>query len=69
MKKKTARCEPMLNLKLMRVRKGFTLVELARKAGLNYNTISQYENGLHAPRMENLQLIAKALGCEVKDII
>lgn len=64
-----AKFKPMLNLKLMRVRKGFTLVKLAEKAGLNYNTISQYENGKHAPRIENLQAIAEALGCEVKDII
>lgn len=63
------RCEPMLNLKLMRIRKGFTLVKLAEKSGLNYNTISQYENGFHAPRIENLQAIAKALECDIKEII
>lgn len=64
-----AKFKPMLNLKLMRVRKGFTLVKLAETAGLNYNTISQYENGKHAPRIENLQAIAYALGCDVKDIL
>lgn len=59
----------MINLKLMRVKRGLTLVQLAEKAGLNYNTISQYENGKHAPRIENLWAIAEALECEVKDII
>lgn len=69
MKQNTSRCEPMLNLKLMRVRKGLTLVELAEKARLNYNTISQYETGKHSPRHENLKAIADALECDLKDII
>lgn len=63
------KCKPMLNLKLMRIRKGFTLIQLAEKAGLNYNTISQYETGKHAPRIENLRAIAEVLECDVKEII
>ena len=61
--------KPMLNLKLMRVRKGLTLQSLAKKAGLNYNTINQYEKGYHQPKIENLKKVAEALECDVKEII
>lgn len=60
---------PMLKLKFFRIQKGLTIVELAKRTGLNYNTISQYESGKHKPRIDNLQKIAEALECEVKDIV
>nr|DAQ28224.1 MAG TPA: helix-turn-helix domain protein [Caudoviricetes sp.] len=59
----------MLKLKFFRIQKGLTIVELAKRTGLNYNTISQYESGKHKPRIDNLQKIAEALECEVKDIV
>ena len=37
----------MLKLTLKRKEAGMTICELAEKVGLNYNTISQYENGTH----------------------
>lgn len=69
MKKNKGKCAPMVNLKVMRVKNGLTLEALAERAGLNYNTISQYENGIHSPRHDNLKKIAAVLGCDVKDII
>ena len=69
MKRKEGRREPMLNLKLMRIRRGHTLQSLASAAGVNYNTINAYENGLHAPRLENLETIAKVLECEVSELL
>lgn len=60
---------PMLKLTLKRKEARMTICELAEKTGLNYNTISQYENGIHNPRLENIQKIADALGCEIKDIV
>ena len=69
MKNKKAKCAPMINLKVMRVKNGLTLEALAEKSGLNYNTISQYENGIHAPRMDNLKRIATVLNCDIKEIL
>lgn len=63
------RYPPMLKLTLKRKEARMTICELAEKTGLNYNTISQYENGIHNPRLKNIQKIADALGCEIKDIV
>ena len=63
------RREPMRKLKAMRVLKGYTLQTLAEKVGINYNTINQYELGIHAPRTDNLKLIAKALECDISEIM
>lgn len=41
------RYPPMLKLTLKRKEAEMTICELAEKVGLNYNTISQYENGTH----------------------
>lgn len=61
--------KPMLNLKIMRIRKGMTQIELAHKIGKSSNTIYFYESGWSAPRTETLEKIADALECEVKDIV
>lgn len=61
--------KPMLNLKLMRIKRGLTLESLAQKAGINYNTILQYEKGYHQPRIDNLKKIAKALECDLEEIV
>ena len=63
------RYPPMLKLTVKRKEAGMTICELAEKVGLNYNTISQYENGSHRPRTDNIQKIAEVLGCELKDIV
>ncbi len=60
---------PMLKLTLRRKEARMTICELADKVGLNYNTISQYELGVHKPRIDNIKKIADVLGCEIKDII
>lgn len=60
---------PMLNLKIMRIRRGMTQIDLAKKIGKSSNTIYFYESGWSAPRTETLERIAKALECDVKDII
>jgi len=67
--KKNRRYKPMINLKLMRIKKGFTLKELAAKANLNYNTINSWELGEHSPSKEKLDVIAKVLECSVTDLI
>ena len=59
----------MLNLKLMRIKKGFTLKQLATKSNLNYNTINSWELGKHSPSNENLKVIAEVLDCSIADLI
>jgi len=44
---------------------GFTLAELARRAGTSTPTISRYENGLVDPRSETLVRLLRACGCEL----
>ena len=63
------RYPPMLKLTMKRKEKRMTIGDLAKRAGVNYNTISQYENGIHKPRIDNIQKLAEALECEIKDII
>ena len=67
MKKKQSK--PMLELKILRVRKGMTQADLAEKVGVSQNTISLYEAGNRFPRNSVLEKLAAALECEVKDII
>lgn len=61
--------EPMLKLTLKRKEKRMTLTTLAKMTGLHYNTVVSYELGMHRPGIDNLQKIAEALDCEVKDIV
>ncbi len=63
------RYPPMLKLTLKRKEARMTICELAERVGLNYNTISQYENGRHIPRLENIKKIAEVLGCDIKEIV
>lgn len=61
--------KPMLELKVLRIRKGMTQADLAEKVGVAQNTISLYEAGNRFPRDSVLEKLAAALECEVKDII
>lgn len=63
------RIAPMKKLKLMRISRDLTIVQLAEKTGINRNTINQYELGVHKPRIDNLQLIANALDCSIDELI
>lgn len=47
-------------LKEVRLRKGLTQKQIADKAGVSMQAISNYENG-HAPTLENLIVIAETL--------
>lgn len=47
----------------------YTQRELADKVGVTQKTISKFENGLEEPRVTLLVLLAKALECNVEDLI
>lgn len=64
-----AKHEGMLNLKLMRTKRGMTQGQLAEKVGVLRRSISCYETGWRYPRPETLKKMAEALDCDVKDIV
>lgn len=52
------------NLKRIRVERGFTQVELAKKAGITQGSLSQIENGDRWPDYNTIVSICDALKCE-----
>lgn len=44
-----------------------TQAELAEKAGLSRATIVNFENGKRIPHMNDIEKIATAVGCNVRD--
>ncbi len=61
--------KPMMNLKLMRIKRNLSQVELAKKAHIAQNALSAYECGKISPKVEVLCKLAEALECDIKDII
>lgn len=61
--------QPMEKLKNKRLEKGWSQVELAKRAGIKNYSVFNYEHGKRFPRREVLYKLAEALECEVKDII
>lgn len=59
----------MINLRLMRARRGYTLSELAERSGVTRGMISQYERGYYKPHAVTLAKLAKALECDVAEIV
>lgn len=53
-------------LKKARLRQGISQRKLAKEAGLSSNgTISQWETGIHSPRIEDLEPVLDALNQEI----
>jgi len=52
----------MLRIRQLRERKGVSLRELARRAGIGVATLSRIEAGVANPRLSTLLLLAKVLG-------
>ena len=54
-----------LRLKELRLARGWSQAELARRAGLDVATVSRLETGRRKnPRLETLGSLAKALDCD-----
>lgn len=58
-----------LDLRLLRMRKGWTQLQLAEKANLSNEAISRWEHGESSPRIENAKKLADALGVSVERVI
>jgi transcriptional regulator with XRE-family HTH domain len=56
-------------IKRMRMHKGFSQVELARRSGVSQPAISQIESGTKTPTLDTLRKLAKALGVPVSELI
>lgn len=56
-------------IKAARKKAGMTQTELAKKLGIPYQSIGQWEKDLRNPKLETLQRIADALGVHVLDLI
>lgn len=57
------------NIKIQRKSKNLTQKQLADMLGLAPNTIAQYELGTSRPKLEKIQLIAKALNVSVISLL
>lgn len=48
-------------IRFFRIRKDLTLVQLAEKIGVHYQTLQKWENGINSPSVEYLFQLAKVL--------
>ena len=55
-------------LQELRADAGMTQEQLADEVGLTVESISNIERGIHAPKFENLEKIAKALKLSIKEL-
>lgn len=63
------RYKPMVELKKRRKSLGLNQTQLAERAGVSQNTISGYETGERFPNRNILEKLAKALECEIRDLL
>lgn len=59
----------MVNLKIARIKKGITQVELGKMVGVGKDMVSRYETGRAKPSMENLFKMAKILDTTVDCLV
>lgn len=59
----------MGKLKEMRKEKGLTQSKLSLKSGVDRSQISDIESNRVKPRMDTLERLAAALGCEPRDLM
>jgi len=53
----------------LRERRGWSLSELARRAGIGVSTLSEIEAGQSAPRLDTLGALAHALGAPLETFL
>lgn len=52
----------------LRKQKGFTQIQLAKSLGIDQSTVSLWEKGKTAPRVDTALRLAEIMGCTVDDI-
>lgn len=53
-----------MKIKEIRLTKGMTQLELAKKLGVSRSTVAMWEAGVNTPNAGKIPEISKALGCE-----
>ena len=56
-------------IKRIRICKGLSVIDLAKKAGVTRTSIYNYEKGDDFPSTRVMGKLAKALDCQIKDLI
>lgn len=51
-----------------RLKKGWTQVELAEKAGIHWNTVAKIERNEQKPEFDTIKGLTKALGLKLDDV-
>lgn len=59
----------VLQLKIQMARASMNIADLSIAANLNKNTIASYTSGKRKPTTKALGLLAKALNCDVTDLL
>lgn len=57
-----------LNIWEIRIDRGVTLIELAKRTGISKSTLGNFENGLTTPNLLQLEKIARALNVHITDL-
>ena len=57
-----------LTLKALRVNKGLTQNEMAKKLGVNKKTVCAWENGKSMPNLDKVEPICSVLGVKYDDV-
>ena len=52
-----------------RIKKGWTMMDLAFEAGIDYRQLGRIERGENNVTIFSLKRITDALGCKIKDVI
>lgn len=52
----------------MRIMRGYTLMQLAKKSGICKTALDNIENGVTSPTLFQLECIAKALDVRISDL-
>ena len=56
-------------IKLKRIKKGLTVIELAKKVGISRISLYNYEKGTQFPSPTIIAKIAQVLDCDIKELI
>ena len=57
------------HIKKVRKRKGMTQVQLSKKLRISQGRVSEIERADYRPTMKTYRRVAKALGCEIEELI
>ena len=57
------------SIKRKRIKKGLTVIELAKKVGISRTSLYNYENGSQFPTPAIMGKLAYVLDCDIKELI